>query len=113
MPIRMRGALRCPSLIREECLRESIDPILHESIHILLPFLDVVPVNMWVTPQRRAAKRRGYPHVHRLRPQKPCVASDSPGPGVAARRSLSVILCARHNEREGAYYAEQSEEGIA
>jgi hypothetical protein len=27
--------------------------------------------------------------------------------------SLSVILCARHNEREGAHYAEQSEEGIA
>jgi hypothetical protein len=25
-------------------------------------------------------------------------------------RSLSVILCARHNRRQGAYYAEQSEE---
>jgi len=25
-------------------------------------------------------------------------------------RSLSVILCARHNERQGAYYAEQIEE---
>ena len=24
--------------------------------------------------------------------------------------SLSVILCARHNQRQGAYYAEQSEE---
>jgi len=24
--------------------------------------------------------------------------------------SLSVILCARHNERQGAYYAEQIEE---
>ena len=27
--------------------------------------------------------------------------------------SLSVILCASHNQCEGAYYAEQSEEGIA
>ena len=27
--------------------------------------------------------------------------------------SLSVILCARHNRREGAYYAEQIEEGSA
>ena len=27
------------------------------------------------------------------------------------KTSLSVILCARHNEREGAYYAEQSEAG--
>jgi hypothetical protein len=27
--------------------------------------------------------------------------------------SLSVILCARHNERQGAYDAEQSEEGRA
>ena len=24
--------------------------------------------------------------------------------------SLSVILCARHNRRQGAYYADQSEE---
>jgi hypothetical protein len=29
----------------------------------------------------------------------------------ASKVSLSVILCARHNRREGAYYAEQSEEG--
>jgi hypothetical protein len=32
---------------------------------------------------------------------------------VTGWRSLSVILCARHNGREGAYYAEQIEEGSA
>jgi hypothetical protein len=29
---------------------------------------------------------------------------------VTGTLSLSVILCARHNQRQGAYYAEQSEE---
>ena len=32
---------------------------------------------------------------------------------VDAAQSLSVILCARHNRREGAYYAGQSEETSA
>ena len=30
--------------------------------------------------------------------------------GLSQFASLSVILCARHNERQGAYYAEQIEE---
>ena len=34
-------------------------------------------------------------------------------PAMTGTGSLSVILCARHNQREGAYYAEQSEEGIS
>jgi N,N-dimethylformamidase len=30
---------------------------------------------MWVTPERSEAKRRRYPHAHRLRPRKPHAVS--------------------------------------
>jgi len=72
--------------------------------HLLMPVVLFVAVGSKMTdpaPQKNPAARAGGQKQSRLGVVKtvfPIVPS------------LSVILCARHNQRIGAYYAEQSEE---
>jgi hypothetical protein len=46
------------------CLRVSIRANSTSVNTLILPFLDAVPVSMWITPQQREAMPRGYPHAH-------------------------------------------------